>query len=432
MSKKNQFKKLFERAEIESADAHPQSAEPAQDKQQNEDTSQAIDPRDESMQTAGIGVESAEEESSQAEETAADLTEPISAESEALLHHSKIPAEESSTDDVLEDVRRSLIEEEESAQSQRESRWWRRLGRKGKKPEPEQPPAPVEIDLPIADDLTHVVETPAATEEPEQEIDDIEDLIQMLEAESKDAPVESPIAPEIEPIAAPQPEREPEIDFEELKRQAFQPRADEDVEESISDVRSIALEGGEEVLVEVEAKPVDPMQERVQAFENALKPYRRYIYSALALLGVAMAVVASLILFNVYQQSQSQPVQEVSNLPYPMAVSLPGGWRFQLGKGSLQDGQWNPQGAEWLEGTEVCRWVALPWSTQLEAVIRTLNPKDPIELFMSNNDKLVYEVYSIRQLTPDEMQQLDTNTPCLLLILTQTDSEERWVLTALP
>jgi len=65
-------------------------------------------------------------------------------------------------------------------------------------------------------------------------------------------------------------------------------------------------------------------------------------------------------------------------------------------------------------------------------VVRTLNPKDPIDLVMSNNDKFVYQVYSVRQLTPEEMQKLDSNSPCLLLILTQPDAEKRWVLTALP
>jgi hypothetical protein len=145
-----------------------------------------------------------------------------------------------------------------------------------------------------------------------------------------------------------------------------------------------------------------------------------------------VVAIVSLIMFNVYQQTRPQPTQQVSNLPYPTSVNLPGGWSFQLGRGAIQAGKWEPQGAEWLEGTEVCRWVALPWSTQLEAVIRTLNPKDPIELVMSNNDKLIYEVYSVRKLTPADMQELDSNSPCLLLILTQPDSEERWVLTALP
>jgi hypothetical protein len=146
-----------------------------------------------------------------------------------------------------------------------------------------------------------------------------------------------------------------------------------------------------------------------------------------------MAVTAGLLLYTIYQQMAPPPTPvAVSNLPYPTSVSLPGGWSFDLGRGRLQEGRWNPQGAEWLEGTEVCRWVALPWSRQLEAVIRTLNPNDPIELTMSNNDRFVYSVYTIEQLTQDEMLDLDSNSPCLLLVLAEADSDSRWVLTALP
>jgi len=103
-----------------------------------------------------------------------------------------------------------------------------------------------------------------------------------------------------------------------------------------------------------------------------------------------------------------------------------------LGRGALDSGHWNPKGAEWLQGTEVCRWVALPWSAQLQAVVRTLNPDDPIKLGMSNNDQLTYKVSSIEQMSPEEMQNLDTKTPCLLIVLAQPDAEKRWVLTAVP
>jgi hypothetical protein len=142
-----------------------------------------------------------------------------------------------------------------------------------------------------------------------------------------------------------------------------------------------------------------------------------------------------LVLFNIYKQNAAAatpPPAVVSNLPFPTSVSLPGGWSFELGKGSLVDGQWNPNGAEWLQGTEVCRWVALPWSRQLEAVVRTLNPDDPIQLGMSNNDVLTYNVSSIDQMSPLEMQELDSNTPCLLIVLAEPEAEERWVLTARP
>ena len=99
---------------------------------------------------------------------------------------------------------------------------------------------------------------------------------------------------------------------------------------------------------------------------------------------------------------------------------------------SLQDGEWNPRGPEWLQGTEVCRWVAIPWSRQLEAVIRTLNPDDQIELAMSNNDRLVYRVDSVNELSNEELQAVPTDSPCLLLLLAKADTETRWVLTALP
>jgi len=286
----------------------------------------------------------------------------------------------------------------------------------------------VEIDLPSMVVPAEDVAEQHPMSESEEEIDQIDDLIDLLKADTAIVPVQEVATSEIELPSEP----EPEVDFDELKKQAFRSSGSGEDAEQFTDVRSIALEGGEEVLVEVDTKPRDPLDERWSAFENALRPYRQYIYTALAILGVGMAIVASLIIYNVYQSSRPQPVKEASNLPYPTGVSLPGGWSFNLGKGSLQNGQWNPKGAEWLEGTEVCRWVSLPWSRQLEAVVRTLNPNDPIDLVMSNNDKFTYQVYSVRQLTPQEMQALDSNTPCLLVILTQPDAEKRWVLTALP
>lgn len=333
---------------------------------------------------------------------------------------------DSSSDDLLEDVRRSLIEEDETDKNKKEAKWWRRLGRKQKTVEPESSPPVVEIDLPATSLQTDMMEEQTQFPEPEKYEDEIENLIDILEAESPESGAETSSIPAEAEIS---PEPEPEIDFEQLKEQAFRPRATEEVE---SDVRSIALEGGEEVFVEVESRPPDTFKERREAFENALKPYRSYIYITVGFLGVIAAVILSFLIFNAYQQSRPQPVKEVSNLPYPVAVSLPGGWSFNLGRGALQAGRWEPAGPEWLEGTEVCRWVSLPWSRQLEAVLRTLNPNDPIELVMSNNDKLTYGVYSIDEMTLEEIQKVDANSPCLLLILTGADSDTRWVLNAKP
>jgi hypothetical protein len=453
MSKKKRIKKIFDNTPIESADVNPEITESVQADSQSEETSPDTNPQEEATEISIENEESSREDSLVSSKPNTEITEsvPTNVQNEATPSDESLPEvmetsakseespsedsrnsedaeEENSSQDLLDDVRRTLIEEE-SDKGQKESKWWRRIGRKKKSAEPEKPSIPVEIDLPPVSASTALEEERPSKDETEAEIDQIDDLIDLLKAETAEVAVESTATPEVETPAEP----EPEIDFDELKKQAFRPRAEgEEESEHFTDVRSVALEGGEEVLVEVETKPTDTMQERISAFENALRPYRQYIYIALAFLGVVVAAIAALIIFNVYQRSRPVSVAPVSNLPYPSSVSLPGGWSFKLGRGTLQDGKWEPQGAEWLEGTEVCRWVALPWSRQLEAVIRTLNPKDPIELVMSNNDKFVYQVYSVRQLSPEEMQQLDSNSACLLLILTQPDAEKRWVLTALP
>lgn len=333
-----------------------------------------------------------------------------------------------SSDALLEDMRRSLIEEQTEHDKQERPTWWQRLGIGSRKntPEPESPSAPEEIILPGIEDRADSIQQTMPAAQIEEEPDPLDELIDMLGKEQ--AITRKPAVEE-----KPTPEPEPEPDLEELKKQAFQPRPVPLQDET--EVRSVALEGDEDVFVEVQSTPQDPVEERLQAMENAFKPYRRYINFGLAFLGLVMAVIAAVVLYNIYQRTVVVPATEqaVSNLPYPISVGLPGGWMFNLGKGSLTaDGRWAPQQAEWLQGTEVCRWVALPWSKQLEAVLRTLNPDDPIELEMSNNDKLVYKVYSIKQMSPEEMQKLDSNTPCLLVVLAEPDAEKRWVLTALP
>jgi hypothetical protein len=452
MSKKKRIKKIFENAPIESADVNDKSTRSVPADAQSEETSSDTNPQEEVVESSIANEESSRENALVAEEANTEITESLPAvvQNEASSSEESLPealetsadreeasseadsrkagdTEEESSEDLFGDIRRSLIEEE-SDKNQKESKWWQRIGRKAKKVEQQEPQAPVEIDLPSLPASIEPVEQQQLESEAEGEADQIDDLIKMLAAEREEVAVEAPAAPEVEVPSEPG----PEVDFEELKKQAFGPRTEGDEPEPLTDVRSMALEGGEEVLVEVDRKAPDPFEERLNAFENALKPYRLYINIALAMLGVVMAVIASLIIYRVYQNSRPEPVQEVSNLPYPSNVSLPGGWSFKLGKGTLQNGKWDPSGAEWLEGTEVCRWVSLPWSRQLEAVVRTLNPKDPIDLVMSNNDKFVYQVYSVRQLTPEELQKLDSNSPCLLLILTQPDAEKRWVLTALP
>ncbi len=330
---------------------------------------------------------------------------PVSGQDEATSSDPSVSGDESvaspSPDDLLDDVRRALIEDD-AQESQKQSKWWRRIGKGAGKQDAheEQPKAAPEIDLPRAEVSSTALESDEI--EPDAYVDQLDDLIDMLE---EDTDVMPPQPEKVDAVTAEPAPAEPEkpVDLEQLKKQAFQARTDTPTAETLSEVRSIALDGDEEVFVEVESKPVDPLDERVKADENALKPYRRNVFFAIAFLGVVIAGIALAITLSAIQRLRPAPTPiPAADLPYPTSVSLPGGWTFDLGRGVITDGKWEPKGAEWLEGTEVCRWVSLPWSRQLEAVIRTLNQDDPIELVMSNNDNLVYKVDSIGQMSPDQ------------------------------
>jgi hypothetical protein len=437
MAKKKEIKQIFENMELESSEANSNLNEQPQDQAQPSETPVGDEEKIEER------LMSAEEPSEQSS-----MDEPQEAEKgivpdtgDAFPEQPKSESEEDNPDDLLEDVRRSLLEED--AQEHKEQKWWQRIGRSSRRKgtEEETPPVQEEINLPPLSAIQPVDQETAPASETDGYDDQLDELIDMLAAgeeepvdeESAVVPYGADIQQKAQPITEPEPEKT--IDIEELKKQAFQSRPSESENENLTEVRSIALEGDEEVFVEVESKSPDQLDERLSAMENSLKPYQRTINFAFAFLGIIMAAVAAFLIYNAYQRSvvEAKPTPMPSDVPYPTTVGLPGGWQFNLGRGSLtSDGSWNPTGAEWLQGTEVCRWVALPWSRQLEAVIRTLNPDDPIELGMSNNDRLTYNVYSVRQMSPAEMLKLDSNKPCLLVVLAEPDAEKRWVLTALP
>jgi hypothetical protein len=437
MAKKKEMKQIFENLELESSEANPNSSEPHQEPAQPSETPVGDEEKlEERLLSEGQQVEL---KKTAGEEQAA-IQGIVPETGPRSLEPPKPEPREDNPDDLLEDVRRLLLEEE--TEDHKDTKWWQRFGKSSrrKSEEEEAPKVPEEINLPTLSALQttetegEAVPDPGTGEYQEQ----LDELLGLLD--TKEEPVEQESAVVLhgadihpEPETAPEPEKP--IALEDLKKQAFQSRPAEAGQENATDVRSIAFEGEEEVFVEVESKSPDQLDERLSAVENALKPHQRTINLAFAFLGIVMAAVAVFLLYNAYQRSmvQARPTPIPSDVPYPTTVGLPGGWQFALGRGSLTaDGSWNPSGAEWLQGTEICRWVALPYSRQLEAVVRTLNANDPIELGMSNHDKLTYNVYSVQQMSPAELLKTDSNKPCLLIVLAEPNAAKRWVLTALP
>ncbi|MGH7809425.1 MAG: hypothetical protein ACREP5_04005, partial [Candidatus Binatia bacterium] len=271
MPKKKREKKIFDSMQIESAKANAEPTESA-------NVEVEVTPADSIPQEARASAErSASVEQPPGEESEPALTSelPSSEQAEPALTDapaSDAPAraeQESSADDLLEDVRRSLMEEEVQTDEKNQKKWWRRIAKglqKEKSPEPEKP-VEAELTAPTPGADVDLNQTRLEQKEPVEYADQIDELIDMLEAEADETP---------SPVAAVEAPAEPEVqvDIEELKKQAFRPSEAGQEPENFSEVRSIALEGGEEVFVEVEAKPQDPLEERLKAIENALKPYR--------------------------------------------------------------------------------------------------------------------------------------------------------------
>lgn len=339
--------------------------------------------------------------------------------------------DEFSADDLLDDVRQSLIDENIEVEKEKKPKWWQKIGigAKAKKDE-----VPEEETSPVADlESLIVADVESEAEQTEDTDDSIDDLIEILEADDAETSEKEEISVDIDPVDQDEPVVEvKKVDVNELKRRAFEGSKAGDKEESFSDVRAVALEDGEEVFVEVESKPEDASEDRLKAFENALRPYRRYINFVIAFIGIVVIIITSALLYDTLKPPPT-PTPPPSNLPYPVVLNIAdSNITFNLGRGSLNDGRWDPRRPEWLEGTEVCRWVAIPHNRQMEAVVRTLTQDDQLELVMSNNDRWSYDVYSITQMTIEDMQKVSSNSPCLLLVLADVNTDTRWVVTAYP
>lgn len=125
--------------------------------------------------------------------------------------------------------------------------------------------------------------------------------------------------------------------------------------------------------------------------------------------------------------------QGVSSIPagvYPIGVELTGGWIFSLDPSTMVNGHWQPKGGEWLNGTVVRRVIALPWSRQIEAVVKSFAPGDEIRLIFNNKQTIVYKVSEVKQVAVSDTSVLTDTRPSVAIILYQPNSTQRWVVIA--
>jgi len=198
-------------------------------------------------------------------------------------------------------------------------------------------------------------------------------------------------------------------------------------EPSVEEIRTIVMEDYEESADDA----------RVRA-----KPTARWLRTVLlVLIGVGLVVLIGILSMPTIMQWLQPPPPPVAavqpptaipmeGMPYPTGIRMTGGWFFYLQPSTIEDGRWVPTTSEWLDGSELRRVVALPWTRQLEAVVQSLVVGDTIELHMSNGDILTFLVEETSQVDRSDVSILTSNQPSLALVLYKEEEDMRWVVIA--
>jgi len=101
---------------------------------------------------------------------------------------------------------------------------------------------------------------------------------------------------------------------------------------------------------------------------------------------------------------------------------------LQQGKVDKDSGTWNPEGPEWLAGTEVRRVLALPLAQLADLLVA---PGDQVTLRTRNGRVVVYPITQVIQLTPNEIEAFMSLSPSLIISLfdpSQIDDPRRPVI----
>ena len=346
---------------------------------------------------------------------------------------------ESPRDDLLDDVRRSLAEEEVVEEPKG---FFGRIKARLKKTSVSQ-----STEFETHTEVEVEPDTQARLEEPDTEIQPekkkrtsknkeeekaIQEFFADLEALADlDVDVEPPPTRELQETVSEQPQPE-----EEVKVPKLPVKSDTKEEVDFEAVREVALQEYDETKIELEERKPQ-LREEVRQTIRELKPFERILLIVFGVLTVGVLFTSGIYLIaNSISIPTPTPTVEInpSEIVHPTSITLPGGWSFNLGQGRVREGVWAPKGAEWLVGTEISRWIALPWSLQLEAVLRTLKSEDQIEVTMSNFDVLTFDVYSIQEMTMEKLLATDPTRPSLLVVLYNDEEADGsfWVVTALP
>ena len=196
-------------------------------------------------------------------------------------------------------------------------------------------------------------------------------------------------------------------------------------------------------LQETLVKPKDeiPVEKEETSYSNGLKHDIEQFGPIFKKIVLGLGLLASLLIFGILyyvffnnpSPTTSTVIRVTNEFPYPIKIQFPTELNFVLEIGQLQDLQGNPKSAEWLQGTEICRIIVIPWTTQVEEAFYRFTIGDVINLNMSNQDKLTFKIETVKKIKLSEIDPIINRTsPCLVVLLTNENPDDNLILIATP
>lgn len=97
----------------------------------------------------------------------------------------------------------------------------------------------------------------------------------------------------------------------------------------------------------------------------------------------------------------------------PASIEI-AGRLFLLGKGKVQDGQWRPEGPEWLAGTDVRRVFAVPYDSLADVEVKA---GDEIFVRTRSGQVITYVVRDVVQLLANQIEVFQSLRPSIVVAL---------------
>lgn len=113
----------------------------------------------------------------------------------------------------------------------------------------------------------------------------------------------------------------------------------------------------------------------------------------------------------------------------PASLEL-AGFSYVLGVGTVRNGEWVPQAAEWLEDTTLHRVIAVPWEPNLVNAIATLRPGNLVTVRLRSGELVRYKIGEVVQVQRQQIEVLTGRSPGLSIVLYGEPSDQRTVIVA--